>query len=57
MIIFEQSYDEEGLLNFEDSVYDAINRAIYDEVIRADDCDQAFGTFTVMVTWKDEEHD
>lgn len=55
MIIFEQSYDEEGLLNFEESVYDSINRAIYDEVIRADDCNQAFGTFTVTATWKDEQ--
>lgn len=54
MIIFEQSYDEESLDNFEESVYAAINRAIYDELIRADDCDQAFGAFTTRVVWKDE---
>jgi len=55
MIIFEKDYDEEGLYNFEESVYDQINRMIQSGEIKSNEYDESRGTYTVTVEWNDEE--
>lgn len=54
MIIFERDFDEGGLLNFEDSVYDAVNQGIQDGKIKSNEYGESRGTYTVTVTWSDE---
>lgn len=55
MIIFEKDYDEEGLYNFEESVYDRINALIQSGSIKSNEYGESRGTYTVTVEWSDEE--
>lgn len=55
MIIFERDYDEEGLYNFEEMVYDQINRMIQSGEIKSNEYGESRGTYTVTVEWSDEE--
>lgn len=51
MIIFEKEYDEETLLDIQDDIFDAVNKASLPE----DEYGFRKGTFTVRVVWEDEE--
>lgn len=55
MIIFERDYDEEGLYNFEESVFDKINALIQSGGIKSNEYGESRGTYTVTVEWSDEE--
>lgn len=55
MIIFERDYDEEGLYNFEELVFDKINALIQSGEIKSNEYGESRGTYTVTVEWEDEE--
>lgn len=55
MIIFDDHCDYEGLYNFEDRVYDSINRLIQSGEIKSNEYGESRGTYTVTVEWNDEE--
>ena len=55
MIIFEKEYDDESLYNFEELVYDNINRMIQNGQIKSNEYGESRGTYVVTVEWLDEE--
>ena len=55
MKVFEKDYDSESLINFEESIHDAIQDLVDSGYIPQDKYGLCEGMFTVRVIWDPEE--